>query len=392
MTPELLAKFIMEMDPRTLLQKDDAGKLALHFLKYRRCKDRIENSARTDDAIAALVVGAAKAEPSLAQLLLQQSAEHAYVAASKRLIEECEGKIDEPSEFEPRTPREIAKAHGADERALFDNSEQKQQQALEAQRHELAEQYELAVKQQSMLAEEQRTELLELFEQKDRDKKLALSRRRQTIFRQTVLFGEPVVEPWGLKKGDFQTWLRQKAGAKNKGALKTLLDQMGDIDGLTVLLDWVDVGFDGKKANCGKLVKERIIRDLGDKKFKAVAFQELSNLLGYLALDKNPSEQILNPGGLSFYKGLLQSCEKRSLLTDYTSLKMLGQGAFGRAHLCKYVARKYSVAFVCHVRHGVTRRSFVQESSQRRVARDQVHDARQRRRAFGRLQAGGSRD
>ena len=87
MTPTLLAEFIMVVNPRTLLQKDNKRKRVLHFIKYRRSnKDGKEKSARKDDVIAALNVGVAKVKPSLTQVLLQQSAEHAYVSAAKGLI------------------------------------------------------------------------------------------------------------------------------------------------------------------------------------------------------------------------------------------------------------------------------------------------------------------
>ena len=57
------------------MQRDAADKNPFHFLKYRTGDER-EGPARTDDAIASLIVGAAKAEPSLVQFLLQQSAAH----------------------------------------------------------------------------------------------------------------------------------------------------------------------------------------------------------------------------------------------------------------------------------------------------------------------------
>ena len=154
---------------------------------------------------------------------------------------------------------------------------------------------------------------------------------RCDLFRQSVLGnsgqqlrqgGEHEVKPWGLSKGDLLAWLRQKAGEKcNKGALKTLLDKMGDIDGLTILSDWVDIGFKGHaKANFGKLAAGRIKEKLGID-IKPAAVHKLANLLGQFEL--------------SFYKALLQSCEKRSLLTDYMWIKMVGEGSFGRAHLCR---------------------------------------------------------
>ena len=111
MTPTLLAEFIMVVNPRTLLQKDNKRKRVLHFIKYRRSnKDGKEKSARKDDAIAALIVGVAKVKPSLTQVLLQQSAEHAYVSAAKGLIEKCGRQIDQSSDVDQRTPREIVKA------------------------------------------------------------------------------------------------------------------------------------------------------------------------------------------------------------------------------------------------------------------------------------------
>ena len=55
----------------------------------------------------------------------------------------------------------------------------------------------------------------------------------------------------------------QQSRAANKDSLKTILDAMEDIDGLTTLRRWVDVGFDKNgKPNCGKLVEAHVKQDL----------------------------------------------------------------------------------------------------------------------------------
>ena len=38
---------------------------------------------------------------------------------------------------------------------------------------------------------------------------------------------------------------------------------------------------------------------------------------------------------LSYHLPVLLSCEKRSALTDYAWIRKIGQGAFGRSHLCR---------------------------------------------------------
>ena len=167
-----------------------------------------------------------------------------------------------------------------------------------------------------------------------------ISQKRCVLFHETVLSEQEVVEPWGLAEVALQSWLRNKAGEKNKGSLKSLLDGMGSIDGLTVLNEWIDVGFAGKKTNFGRLVESRIKKQLNDTSVKTVAVAELSKLLGVLPKGKFVQPGVFQAGGLSYYKAILHSCEKRSLLTDYVWIKMVGEGAFGRAHLCRCVKER----------------------------------------------------
>ena len=170
-----------------------------------------------------------------------------------------------------------------------------------------------------------------------------VAKKRCALFCQTVLCMDETessehsqtILPWGLGKGDLQEWLRKEAGRNNKDSLKTLLDAMGEVDGLTILNEWVDVGFNKEKANCGKLNEGRIKKQLKLEGLKKAGVQKLANLLGELPLGKQAVAGVLRPGGLSFHKALLQSCEQRSLLTDFIWIKQVGEGAFGRAHLCK---------------------------------------------------------
>ena len=76
---------------------------------------------RSQDAVASLLVGAASAQdPALAQVLLQQSAEHGYARACRKLISECGADPDAPSARDPRTPRNIGLGSSDDEtRAVF---------------------------------------------------------------------------------------------------------------------------------------------------------------------------------------------------------------------------------------------------------------------------------
>ena len=173
-----------------------------------------------------------------------------------------------------------------------------------------------------------------------------VDKKRCDLYRETVLCGEEVVVPWGLPKRAFQAWLREQAGEKYKGGLKELIDAMTEVDGLTALSAWVEIGFDGKSANCGKLNLSKIKEHLNVKDVKNASFQQLANLLGQLALGKRAINTVLQPGGLSYHKAVLQSCEKRSLLSDYIWCKTVGEGAFGRAHLCKYDVCVSRVTFV----------------------------------------------
>ena len=164
-----------------------------------------------------------------------------------------------------------------------------------------------------------------------------ITKTRCELFRESVLSNTgTALEPWGLPKREFQAWLRKQAGSKNKGALKELIDAMTEVDGLAVLSAWVEIGFDGQSANCGKLnlskIKEHLKIDV-----KVITIQHLANLLGQLPLGKRAINSVLQPGGLSYHKAVLQSCEKRSLLSDYSWVKTVGEGSFGRAHLCTCV-------------------------------------------------------
>ena len=171
---------------------------------------------------------------------------------------------------------------------------------------------------------------------------------------------------------------REQAGAKYKGGLKELIDAMTEDDGLTALSAWVEIGFDGKSANCGKLNLSKIKEHLNVKDVKNASFQQLANLLGQLALGKRAINIVLQPGGLSYHKAVLQSCEKRSLLSDYVWCKTVGEGAFGRAHLCKYDVCVSRVTFVIVASSVNVIVVFfaAQEPPQRRAARDQTDDAR----------------
>ena len=288
MMPPLLSRLINEVGASAaLLRPDDADRHAFHYLKFRRTSDEAI-VARGDDAIADLIVSVAESDPSLVQVLLQQATAHAFVAASRRLIKEHGGQIDQPSEFDAQTPREVAKMAGNPAtRALFDT---------------------------------------------------VLKQTRRDLFRCSVLSQHPVVEPWSLAKGELQEWLRARASeSSSMKSLQALIDLMEDVEGLTILDEWVDIGFHGAgtpqvgKLNVGR-VKHTVKRE-----FKPVAVTGgLSMLLGVVHQGKQVMAGVHAAGSLSFYKALLLSCEKRSLLTDYAWVKMVGEGAFGRAHLCRY--------------------------------------------------------
>jgi len=127
MTSQLLATLIVEVGAKkATLEPDESGNYPLHFLKYRRTSSRGEVVARSEDAISDLIVGAAKAEPSLVQGLLQQAAVHGFMSASQRLIDECGGQADEPCDVDPRATHEIGRdTQGAATRALFHNRDER---------------------------------------------------------------------------------------------------------------------------------------------------------------------------------------------------------------------------------------------------------------------------
>ena len=248
-----------------------------------------------DDAIADLVVGVAKAEPKLTQLLLQQSAEHAFIIASRRIIDECGGKIDEPSDFDPRTPRAIGvEAHDVATRAFYDNREALQQRAVA----------------------EKQAELLALFDQKDEEKRVALEEKRCAIFSENMASSIP----WNLPPRELQAWLIKHAPTNQK-KLRALIDRMGDVSGLTVLQKWVEVGGTHQgKPNFGKVTTELIAKTIGGFKDKVAPPQLMS---------------LLNMQNLAYHHAVLLSCERRSALTDFEWSKKIGQGGFGVAHLCR---------------------------------------------------------
>ena len=168
-----------------------------------------------------------------------------------------------------------------------------------------------------------------------------ISRKRRELFHQMLSEPGVVVEPWGLEKGAMSAWLRKRAGRGASAALQTLLDAMADVDGLTVLQEWVDVGFDDASPTpeFGKLSRDRIQQHLNIS-VKVATIIQLSNLLGALPRGKYIQSSVHDAGGMSYYKAVLQSCEKRSLMTDYVWIKMVGEGAFGRAHLCRCVLKR----------------------------------------------------
>ena len=200
---------------------------------------------------------------------------------------------------------------------------------------------------------------------------------RCKLFQERLLSGAKVI-PWGLPKGEFQAWLREQAGGRCKRGLKELIDAMTEVDALTVLSEWVAVGFDGRRPNCGKLNYSRIKEQL-KVNATVVNFCQLADLLGQLQLGKRAMSHLVQPGGMSYYKAVLQSCDKTSLLTDYVWVKMVGEGCFGRSHLCTCV-------LVSRVDHhsdrwfngsNISDRFCLraQEPPQRRSACDQADDA-----------------
>lgn len=323
MTSQVLRSLVTGAGAMALWQRDTADNYPFHYIKYRsRLEGEGEVVARNDGAIADLIVGVVEdvekeIKAELVQVMLQQAAAHAFIAASRRLIEDHGGQIDEPSECVKRTPRMIGKdVHDTVTRALFYDHGEVQQRALEEQRRELSDQHQES---QKSALEKGKRELVALFEQKDEEKRAALEKDRCTLFCETMMMNSSgALVPFSLGAGELQSWLR---GVINDGkatpSLQELVDLMGDVDGMTVLHSWVVIGFiSSGEVNHGKIAKQGVVQTLPNAKFKIAA---LVMLAGYLGLER-----------LQYYKAILMSCEKRSLLTDLDHVKLVGQGAFGR--------------------------------------------------------------
>ena len=320
MTPRLLATLLREAGPERFLLHN-----AFHFLKYR-CRTGVNGGdvqARTDLAIAELVIGVAEIEPTFVQFLLQQTAAHAFVIAAARLLEEHGANIDEPSEYDDRTPREIGRS------SLYDNPDQSQE--LEIGQGELEEerrQHEEQLSEQRQHHEQ----LCALFEQKEKEKLIQLEEDRIALFRKTMI-GAGGLVPFSLGARELQAWLMNAIGESK--ALHDLVALMGDIDGMTILSSWTEVGPGPKGPNFGKINRDRAALSLGlgkdeiKKKIKMGAWPKLS-----FALNGDSGETKEN-ALLAYYKAILMSCEKRSLLTDVELVKVVGEGGFGRCGPCE---------------------------------------------------------
>ena len=84
--------------------------------------------------------------------------------------------------------------------------------------------------------EEKHRELLAV-EQKDEEKRVALEWKRRAIFSENMV----ACVPWNLPPGELQAWLIERA-SRTQRRLCALIGRMGDISGLTVLQNWVEVG------------------------------------------------------------------------------------------------------------------------------------------------------
>ena len=205
-TVQVLVILITEAGPMALLQRDNAGKFPFYFLKHRGDGRRAnELPARTEQTIADLIVGLAEAEPTLVQLLLQQAAANGYVTASQVIIERCGGRVDDPSAFDPRTPRMIGKdALDAATRDFYDDRDAMNRDALVEQRHELYVHHERA---RLLAVQEKQRELLTLFERKDEERHSVLEEKRCRLFSE-AMFGNAAgnsgdaLEPFSLPAGE----------------------------------------------------------------------------------------------------------------------------------------------------------------------------------------------
>lgn len=155
------------------------------------------------------------------------------------------------------------------------------------------------------------------------------AKKRRELFTETVIHsGASRPEPWGLGAGELKAWILAKIGARGGKYFRALVAAMDTVDGVTILSTWVQTSGPSNASGpiFGKMCRNEI-NNYFKKQFpegvKFAAITELAKVLG------------LVDGGLSYYKAIFQSCEKRSLLTDYEWKHMCGEGGFGRAHLCR---------------------------------------------------------
>ena len=113
LTANVVCGVIAHTGPVVLLQLDKHGRKPFYYLTRPFHINGNTNQAshdcdsnRSDSAVAELVLEVAKLNPSLAQVLLQQSSEHGYTEACRRLVE-YGAHLDVETEVDARVPREI---------------------------------------------------------------------------------------------------------------------------------------------------------------------------------------------------------------------------------------------------------------------------------------------
>ena len=180
--------------------------------------------------------------------------------------------------------------------------------------------------------ESPKEQLHALLEQKEKEKLIKLEEGRIALFRKTMI-GAGGLVPFSLGAGELKDWLMNSIGESK--ALHDLVALMGAIDGMTILSSWTEVGPGPKGPNFGKISRDRAALSLGldadeiKKKIKSAACIKLS-----FALNGDSGETEFN-ARLAYYKAILMSCEKRSVLTDFDLVRVIGEGGFARCGPCE---------------------------------------------------------
>ena len=145
---------------------------------------------------------------------------------------------------------------------------------------------------------------------------------------QEIFKNANAIVPWGYSHDKFMEWVNKKleSARGEKPQLAKVVDAVAAVetlDGLMVLSKMVHVG---------------LKKHIGSPEPKICGFDHklMSATLGSHVKHAGTAEfaKLFEQEQLIYYKAVLLSCEKRSLLTDYVFETHLGKGSFGSVSLC----------------------------------------------------------